>query len=55
VANLLVELKDNTVPDIESMFETYYKQRSPTGRAVVQMSSRVGNLMTRKVRDEKML
>ncbi|KAG0231106.1 hypothetical protein BGX31_005635 [Mortierella sp. GBA43] len=48
VANLLVELKDNTVPDIESMFETYYKQRSPIGRAAVQMSSRVGNLMTRK-------
>ncbi|KAI8348808.1 hypothetical protein B0O80DRAFT_501849 [Mortierella sp. GBAus27b] len=43
-----VELKDNTVPDIESMFETYYKQRSPIGRAAVQMSSRVGNLMTRK-------
>ncbi|KAG0316214.1 hypothetical protein BGZ99_007013 [Dissophora globulifera] len=48
IANLLVELESNTVPDIERAFETYYKQRAPVCRSVVQMSSRVGNLINRK-------
>lgn len=49
LANLLVQLKSNTVPDIEELFESYFKARSPVGRTVVNMSSRVGNLMNRKV------
>ncbi|KAK3847511.1 MAG: hypothetical protein J3R72DRAFT_431561 [Linnemannia gamsii] len=48
LTNLLVQLKGNTVSDIEEIFEAYYKARSPVGRTVVQMSSRVGNLMNRK-------
>ncbi|KAF8928406.1 hypothetical protein EDD21DRAFT_188595 [Dissophora ornata] len=47
-ANLLVGLRTNTVPDIEKVFEAYYKERSPIGRSIVQMSSRIGNLMNRK-------
>ncbi|KAF9362516.1 hypothetical protein BGX34_005991 [Mortierella sp. NVP85] len=48
LANLLVDLKDNTLEDIGSMFETYYKERAPVGRAIVQVSSRAGDLMNRK-------
>ncbi|KAF9906441.1 hypothetical protein EC991_000688 [Linnemannia zychae] len=48
LTNLLVQLKSNTLPDIEEIFEAYYKARSPVGRTVVQMSSRVGTLMNRK-------
>jgi len=50
LANLLVDLKENTLEDIGSMFETYYKERAPVGRAIVQMSSRAGDVMNRKVR-----
>ncbi|KAG9069945.1 hypothetical protein KI688_009271 [Linnemannia hyalina] len=48
LTNLLVQLKSNTVPDIEELFESYFKARSPIGRTVVNMSSRLGNLMNRK-------
>lgn len=49
LANYLVELKGNTVPDIENVFTAYYKERSPTGRSMVEMSSRMGHLMNKKV------
>ncbi|KAG0360139.1 hypothetical protein BGZ54_009685 [Gamsiella multidivaricata] len=48
LANLLVNLESNTLPDIEKVFGAYYKERAPIGRAVVNMSSRIGNVMNRK-------
>ncbi|KAF9093018.1 hypothetical protein BGX29_010146 [Mortierella sp. GBA35] len=40
--------KSSTVPDIEALFENYYKARAPIGQTIVQMSNRVGNLMNRR-------
>ncbi|KAF9096374.1 hypothetical protein BGX23_011448 [Mortierella sp. AD031] len=48
LTNQLIQLKSNTVPDIEALFENYYKARAPIGRTIVQMSNRVGNLMNRR-------
>ncbi|KAF9584851.1 hypothetical protein BGW38_004941 [Lunasporangiospora selenospora] len=48
LANLLVELQDNTVPEIEQVFAAYFKERASIGRSIVQMSSRLGHIMNRK-------
>ena len=44
-----MELEGNTVPEIEKVFAAYYKERSPTGQTMVEMSSRLGHLMNKKV------
>ncbi|KAF9967397.1 hypothetical protein BGZ70_009720 [Mortierella alpina] len=46
--NLLVDLNSNTVPEIECIFEKYFKLRSPVGRSSVEVSNRLGGMMNRK-------
>ncbi|GJJ77195.1 hypothetical protein EMPS_09554 [Entomortierella parvispora] len=48
LVNYLVELKSNTVPEIEKVFAAYYKARSPTGQSMVEMSRHLGDLMNKK-------
>ncbi|KAF9104597.1 hypothetical protein BGX27_010018 [Mortierella sp. AM989] len=48
LANMLVDLESNTVPDIENIFQEYQRIRAPICRSILQMSNRFGHLMNRK-------
>ncbi|KAF8955112.1 hypothetical protein BGZ46_002736, partial [Entomortierella lignicola] len=48
LTNMLVDLENNNVPEIETIFQEYQRLREPVSRSVFQMSNRFGHLMNRK-------
>ncbi|KAF9169490.1 hypothetical protein BGX20_010253 [Mortierella sp. AD010] len=48
LANMLVDLQNNTVEDLRALFQDYQKMREPVGRSILQLSNHFGHVMNRK-------